>query len=182
MLSESHYASSMGVDYRPDPARLAAGGLTGIGFLGAGVIVHSRFSVFGLTTAAGLWTVAVLGLTLGSRDYSLAFTLYGTMLGSLWLLRYFEPLLPRETFRQISLGMHGTNFTLAEAQHFFHQYRLVLERANIDADKQHQTVQYTFFVHGKKAEAFVNAFEALLTREDVYQGQLLQLDVEADRT
>jgi putative Mg2+ transporter-C (MgtC) family protein len=52
--------------------RLAAGGLTGIGFLGAGVIVHSRFSVYGLTTAAGLWTVAVMGLTLGSKNSTLA--------------------------------------------------------------------------------------------------------------
>lgn len=182
ILSESHYVLSTGTGYRPDPARLAAGGLTGIGFLGAGVIIHSRFSVFGLTTAAGLWTVAVIGLTLGSKDYTLAFTLYSMTLGSLWLLRYLETLLPRETFRQLSLHMHNTNFTLAEAEHFFRQYRLVLERASIDTNKQQQTVHYTFFVHGKKTAAFMNAFAALLAREDVHQGQLLQLDAEEERT
>ena len=75
----------------PDPARLAAGGLTGIGFLGAGVIIRSRSTVFGLTTAASLWTMAVIGLA--SAPDSMAMTaLYGIALAALWLLRYLEPL------------------------------------------------------------------------------------------
>src|SRR4029450_5883915 len=85
----------------PDPARLAAGGLTGIGFLGAGVIIRSRSTVFGLTTAASLWTMAVIGLALGTRQYVLATALYGIALAALWLLRYLEPLLPRDLYRQI---------------------------------------------------------------------------------
>lgn len=52
-----------------DPARLAAGVVTGIGFLGAGAIMRSRASVRGLTTAASLWAVAGIGLAVGSGLY-----------------------------------------------------------------------------------------------------------------
>lgn len=52
-----------------DPGRIAAGVVTGIGFLGAGTIIHSRASVRGLTTAASLWVVAGIGLAVGSGLY-----------------------------------------------------------------------------------------------------------------
>src|SRR3989338_1966350 len=52
-----------------DPARIAAGVVTCIGFLGAGTIMRSRASVLGLTTAASLWVVAGIGLGVGSGLY-----------------------------------------------------------------------------------------------------------------
>ncbi len=52
-----------------DPARIAAGVVTGIGFLGAGAIMHFKSSVRGLTTAASLWVVAGIGLAVGSGLY-----------------------------------------------------------------------------------------------------------------
>jgi putative Mg2+ transporter-C (MgtC) family protein len=54
------------MNWRPDPGRLAAGILTGIGFLGAGVIVREGTTVRGVTTAAVLWYVTILGLVFGS--------------------------------------------------------------------------------------------------------------------
>ena len=48
-----------------DPARVAAQIVTGIGFLGAGAILHQRSSVHGLTTAASLWVTAAIGLAVG---------------------------------------------------------------------------------------------------------------------
>lgn len=177
LLSESHFLH-LGEGFRPDPARLAAGGLTGIGFLGAGVIVRSRFTVFGLTTAAGIWTVAVIGIALGSRHYPLAFGLYVIAFGSLWLLRYLEPALPRETFRQITLRMRGEGITVEEARAFFATYRLVLERVAIEKNKQSRAANYTFVLRSKRREAFVEAFNALLQREDVRYGQLLQQEVQ----
>ncbi len=53
-----------------DPARIAAGVVTGIGFLGAGAIMRSRASIRGLTTAASLWVIAGIGLAVGSGLYS----------------------------------------------------------------------------------------------------------------
>jgi len=48
-----------------EPARVAAHILTGIGFIGAGTILHKRDSVEGLTTAAGLWAAAAVGMAVG---------------------------------------------------------------------------------------------------------------------
>lgn len=52
-----------------DPARIAAQVVSGIGFLGAGTILREGATVRGLTTAASLWTVAAIGLAIGSGFY-----------------------------------------------------------------------------------------------------------------
>ena len=57
---------------RFDVARIAAQVVTGIGFLGAGVIIFQKNSVHGLTTAAGLWVTAAIGLACGGGMYVLA--------------------------------------------------------------------------------------------------------------
>ncbi len=49
-----------------DPARVAAQVVAGIGFLGAGAILHQRGSVQGLTTAASLWVTAAIGVAVGT--------------------------------------------------------------------------------------------------------------------
>lgn len=49
-----------------DPSRIAAQIVSGIGFIGAGTILHSRRAIYGLTTAATLWTVASLGMLIGA--------------------------------------------------------------------------------------------------------------------
>ena len=52
-----------------DPGRIAAQVLSGIGFLGAGAIIQSHGSVHGLTTAACIWVMAVIGLAVGAGMY-----------------------------------------------------------------------------------------------------------------
>ena len=52
-----------------DPGRIAAQILTGVGFLGAGTILHQRGSVTGLTSAATIWMVTAIGVTLGFGAY-----------------------------------------------------------------------------------------------------------------
>jgi len=56
----------------PDPARLAAQVITGVGFLGAGTILREGINVKGLTTAASLWSVACLGIAAGGGYYLVA--------------------------------------------------------------------------------------------------------------
>lgn len=55
-----------------NPHVIAAGVVTGVGFLGAGVILREHGSIIGLTTAATLWTTAGIGLAVGYRMYTLA--------------------------------------------------------------------------------------------------------------
>jgi putative Mg2+ transporter-C (MgtC) family protein len=70
-----------------DPARIAAGVVTGIGFLGAGTIIRSGESVKGLTTAASLWTVSGIGLAVGCGFYIAGWATTIIALATLYLLR-----------------------------------------------------------------------------------------------
>ena len=173
LLSQTFFHAA-GESLRADPARLAAGGLTGIGFLGAGVIIRTRSDVFGLTTAASIWTMAVIGLALGARHYILACTLYGIALAVLWLLRYLEPILPRETFRQITLQVRQPLMTVEEARQYFKRFQIVLQDIDIHCHRQTDHIDYVFFLHSKHPDAFVEAFESLVQREGVQYGALQQ--------
>jgi putative Mg2+ transporter-C (MgtC) family protein len=73
-----------GAEIITDPARMAHGVLTGIGFLCAGVIFRSGFSIHGLTTAASLWITAAIGLLFGAGLYALGVT--GTALTAIILV------------------------------------------------------------------------------------------------
>ena len=79
-----------------DPARIAAGVVTGIGFLGAGTIIRSPDGVKGLTTAACLWVVAGIGLAVGVGFNKIA--IYATVLVLIVLhfFRYVEGSLTKE--------------------------------------------------------------------------------------
>ena len=73
-----------------DPARIAAQVVTGIGFLGAGVIIKEGLSIRGLTTAACLWVAAAIGMASGVGFFSIAVATTVVALLSLTFLRYFE--------------------------------------------------------------------------------------------
>jgi putative Mg2+ transporter-C (MgtC) family protein len=57
-----------------DPLRTISGVVSGIGFLGAGAILHHRGRALGLTTAAGIWSVAAIGVASGTGFYFIALT------------------------------------------------------------------------------------------------------------
>ena len=80
-----------------DPTRMAHGVLTGIGFLCAGVIFRTGFSIHGLTTAASLWITSALGLLFGAGLYALGAA--GTVVTGLILigLRLISKRLPART-------------------------------------------------------------------------------------
>src|SRR5262245_34500033 len=106
---ESHWfhQASGGARVAIDPTRMAQGIMTGIGFLGAGVIVKEGLSVRGLTTAASIWVTASIGILTGIGFYFAAGL--GTLLtlGTLSLFRWIEGKIPTE---------HYANFTLRFAR------------------------------------------------------------------
>ena len=87
-------ASIIGFD-GPDEARIAAQIVTGVGFLGAGAIFREGAFVSGLTTAAGLWVVASLGMAAGSGTYWLAAIGTGVTIGTLYGLRVVDAAVSR---------------------------------------------------------------------------------------
>ena len=70
--------------------------MVGIGFLGAGLIFLTGNEVRGLTTAAGVWIVAALGMTVALELYNLAIFTALVTLAVLILFRFIERLIPRE--------------------------------------------------------------------------------------
>ncbi len=87
-----------GDSVRIDPTRMAQGIMTGIGFLGAGVIFKEGISVRGLTTAASIWITSAIGILMGAGLYFPAIA--GTIgaLGVLAAFRWIENLLPSHRF------------------------------------------------------------------------------------
>lgn len=67
-----------------DTARVAAQVVTGVGFLGAGALLHAKGHVRGLTTAASIWLVAAIGMAVGAGIYFLA--IFTALLSSLLLI------------------------------------------------------------------------------------------------
>jgi len=89
---------SVGDSVRLDPTRMAQGIMTGIGFLGAGVIFKEGLSVRGLTTAASIWTTAAIGVLMGSGLYYPAVAGTVMTLGVLAAFRWIENRLPSHQF------------------------------------------------------------------------------------
>jgi putative Mg2+ transporter-C (MgtC) family protein len=73
-----------------DPGRIAAQVVTGVGFLGAGTILRSRVSVTGLTSAATIWFVAALGLTIGAGLFTVTAAATAFMILTLTVLAGVE--------------------------------------------------------------------------------------------
>ena len=66
--------ADVAVNYRLDPSRIAAGIVSGVGFLGAGMIFIRRKTPQGLTTAAGIWATSGIGMAIGAGMYTVGIT------------------------------------------------------------------------------------------------------------
>lgn len=100
---------------RTDPTRMAQGIMTGIGFLGAGVIFKEGLSVRGLTTAASIWITAAIGIMIGIGFYFPAVLVTALTLGILSLFRKIEAWMPSQAYAHHSLRF-DRNDVLPEAQ------------------------------------------------------------------
>src|SRR5881394_3287799 len=78
-----------------DPTRIAAQIISGIGFLGAGAVLHSHGFVMGLTTAATIWVVAGVGMALGSGMYMVAAFATAMSLAILYFISFLEDRIQR---------------------------------------------------------------------------------------
>ena len=94
VLTTKHAVAAFGGESL-DASRIVHGVVTGVGFLGAGSIMRTEGFVFGLTTAASVWMVAAIGVSVGVRAYPLAAV--GTVLalivleGYRWIERRLAP-------------------------------------------------------------------------------------------
>ncbi len=92
---------------RLDPGRIAQGIMTGVGFLGAGVIFKEGVSVQGLTTAAAIWATSAIGLLMGLGMHAVGALVTGAVLVTLILFRWFEAVMPERVYALMVLRYHA---------------------------------------------------------------------------
>src|SRR5467141_2768745 len=89
-----------------DPTRVAGQSVTGVGFIGAGTILHARGAVVGLTSAATIWVVAAIGVALGAGYYPEALATTVVVLIVLAGLGRVEKLVGRQSMRS-TISIHA---------------------------------------------------------------------------
>jgi putative Mg2+ transporter-C (MgtC) family protein len=107
LMNASGYYHSLGVSepayLRADPGRIAAGAITGVGFIGAGVVLRTGFSIQGLTTAATIWMVSAIGLAVGEGLYLAGIVTTGITMFALVVLRRIESRMPKLYSRVLTI-------------------------------------------------------------------------------
>ncbi len=100
---------------KTDPTRMAQGIMTGIGFLGAGVIYKEGFSVRGLTTAASIWITAAIGILFGVGFYFPAILATFATIGILSAFRWIENKMPSQSYAHHNIRFDRKNVMSEEA-------------------------------------------------------------------
>lgn len=124
-----------------DPARLVAQVVAGIGFLGAGVILQSRGSITGLTTAATIFVVGAIGITIGDGLFSIALIATVLIIGVLVILRRVERrIIRRQRLFHYTLRTEDPADFLEKLLNLLQQQRMYLEDFEVRDvdDAQHQ--------------------------------------------
>jgi putative Mg2+ transporter-C (MgtC) family protein len=125
-----------GIPLGLDPSRIGAQIVTGVGFLGAGVIIKDRGSIRGLTTAATLWFNAGVGMALGAGMVLIPLACTALGVFSLTLLKHFQSLIRREVHRVISVTCQESQETLDSLLEFFRSRGLDVENLSLSKVKE----------------------------------------------
>jgi putative Mg2+ transporter-C (MgtC) family protein len=112
---EAHWVRAAADSVTIDPTRMAQGIMTGIGFLGAGVIIKEGLSVRGLTTAASIWITAAIGILAGIGFYFPLFVSVLITLGVLSAFRWIEARMPTQAYYHFEVRYTTTAGTTEDA-------------------------------------------------------------------
>lgn len=110
IISDQFYQNSFTLQestsgWHPDPARLAAGVLSGMGFLGAGVIIReSNHIIRGVTTAATLWFVTIIGLAFGAGAIGVGLVALASAMLILGLIPYLESMIKNDWYSDLGVA------------------------------------------------------------------------------
>lgn len=142
-----------------DPGRIAAQVITGIGFLGAGAIIQMKGSVRGLTTAAGIWIVATIGMTVGVGLYVLSMVATALMLFVLLLIEKFEHKIHAgwET-RIIRIRVSGVVESIESYRECFDRHHVSFINVFVEYDFDQPTTRLNFVVLVKDTTDYISLF------------------------
>jgi putative Mg2+ transporter-C (MgtC) family protein len=152
MIVSLHFATHAwtpqraGVMVQVDPARIAYGIMTGVGFLGAGTIIHFKGAVRGLTTAAAMWCVSAIGLAAGFGLYLLTGVAVVLVVGALWLLDYVEQAIPKVQYRTVTVRSKWTGGVLEKTVAFFRERGMDVENLTFERTQDLKHVDISLLI------------------------------------
>ena len=130
-----------------DPGRIAAQVITGIGFLGGGAMIQMRGTVKGLTTAAGLWITAIIGMAIGIGMYIVGMAATGLVLLTLIT---FEQYSKRKKIGQdskvINITIDGILKNIDEYQKVLMENDIHLSTFYVEYDYENQITELNFVI------------------------------------
>ena len=130
-----------------DPGRIAAQVVSGIGFLGAGAIIRLGNNIRGLTTAASLWFVAAVGLSIGAGMFIVAAAAEVLGFISLRFLYIVEKrLFPSERFKMLEISYKNNTSNIIEAQEIIRSSGIVVESIDINQGGDKKGTKLRLFV------------------------------------
>lgn len=131
-----------------DPGRIAAQVVTGIGFLGAGAILRLGVNVKGLTTAASIWSMAMLGLAIGAGLFKISAVAAAIILFSLSVMDVLEKLFFRDKiFKRIEITARKKTVEIKEISNILKSLRIKITAVDVKRNTAETTEKYVFYVY-----------------------------------
>lgn len=145
-----------------DPGRIAAQVVTGIGFLGAGAIIQMKGSVRGLTTAAGIWMVAAIGMAVGMGMYQLSIVATALILFVLvWIERIEHHIGRGSESRIIRLKIGEIVENIDDYRQTLRQYKVHLSSVYVEYDYEENITRLNLVVLMRENTDNILLFEKL---------------------
>lgn len=161
-----------------DPGRIAAQVITGIGFLGGGAMIHMKGAVKGLTTAAGIWMTAIIGMAVGIGMYVCAIV---STLFVLIILVSFEQYEKKKKLGQesrvISLTVNGVLESIDEYKKLFERSRIHLSTFYIEYKYEENVTEINFVI---LVHAYTNLLPVLSHIKELFETKKLTLSNQVD--
>lgn len=130
--------------------RIGAQIITGIGFLGAGSVLHSHGFVLGLTTAATIWVVAGVGMALGSGMYSVAIFTTAMSLVTLYFLSFIEDRIQGRRSYSYSLVVTDLHVALASINRILQESAVAAVSFNFKKHEENYHVWFNLLIPREK--------------------------------
>lgn len=175
IISKYGFFDLVGVDdtLRVDASRVASNIITGISFLGAGMIFVKGTSIKGLTTAAGIWVTAAVGMAMGAGLYAVSFiAVLLLLLVQIVFHKFligFDKVLANDNLVPCFIQLDNTPTAIKELKDFLKENRVQIFDSVTEASPDNKTLTLHINVQFEKNVDIDDVFERYLKKDYVYQ-------------
>ncbi|MBU3100175.1 MULTISPECIES: MgtC/SapB family protein [Clostridium] len=176
ILQHPELQSAMKVDI----GRLGAQVITGVGFLGAGTIIHDKGSIKGLTTAASIWTVACIGLAIGLGYYTLTILSTVCVFIVLVFLKTFETKLFKNTnVLKLEIQYVNKKDMVEKLEKYFDSVSIKVKNIEFvidDEEDENETSKYSTTMYTILAPRYIKSsgiVQKLCAFEEIYKAEIM---------